>query len=698
MKFHYSPILYFALLQMNVNAQFNWQHTDGPIGIAKPQTLSNEFYTFIPDQEYLFRTEDGNYWETIDRPVSRLMAVYQDTLVNIYFDKDTSAGHLQFSIDNGETWTVKEIPNELDHYACNIAICGLGLYIYRLDQNLLYRSSDLGDSWENIALQGITGFRFFTMDERLYLQNTRTLARSDLNGENWEIITPPLEDGRRIVDVVADGHHILVADNGLSPEAIQEGSIWHAHDSVLIWEEAPVLTITTDSDNVIHQIKNQVFAAIDHYILHTEDFGFTWDTLTKLEFANFTWGLANVKDTLLHSTYFQGMYKWDASAEVLTQCNTGLTKGSIWELEMSNDKIWTAGSTGIYNYDLNSGEWSNKMNLPEPYWPYQYNRMASNDLGWVAITNYYDLSFYLSIDSGLTWDTIYIDPMLLGIFEIYLLDETILIISDVTIRSTDKGKNWDYLFWEEDLIRTNLVKFKGRHYMSGQELLYASQDNGLTWDATTPPFRIWALGTYGEDLFAVTYENGATVLYISKDATEWTYAGDGFPFLYPVSGISNKGKHLFCRDNENYYVFNADPYQNTYTSPINPINWSVYPMTKLGSDFLFTQDKIYLGGSGLYQTLIEDPFITNISEEPNEINNIFSLAPNPASHTLEISIHANNPIGTIQLLTSNGVLLRSVFVAKDKETLDIRSLHPGIYYILLTSSNGTSIKSFITID
>ena len=75
MKFHYSPILYFALLQMNVNAQFNWQHTDGPIGIAKPQTLSNEFYTFIPDQEYLFRTEDGNYWETIDRPVSRLMAV-----------------------------------------------------------------------------------------------------------------------------------------------------------------------------------------------------------------------------------------------------------------------------------------------------------------------------------------------------------------------------------------------------------------------------------------------------------------------------------------------------------------------------------------------------------------------------------------------------------------------------------------------
>ena len=134
-----------------------------------------------------------------------------------------------------------------------------------------------------------------------------------------------------------------------------------------------------------------MFAAIDHYILRTEDFGFTWDTLTKLEFANFTWGLANVKDTLLHSTYFQGMYKWDASAEVLTQCNTGLTKGSIWELEMSNDKIWTAGSTGIYNYDLNSGEWSNKMNLPEPYWPYQYNRMASNDLGWVAITNYLSL-------------------------------------------------------------------------------------------------------------------------------------------------------------------------------------------------------------------------------------------------------------------------------------------------------------------
>jgi len=693
MKNLYCVISFIIIFLYSGNAQFTWDPLDGPEGVVTPYMISNDSFTFIPDREFLYRTDDGLKWQSFEHPVSTLMAANKDTMVNIFFDRNASIGRLQISFDNGESWTVKDIPNNLDHHYANIALCSHGLYIYKTDVNQLYRSTNLGDSWELIAHQGYTGYRFFAIEDRLYLQQDQELAMSDLQGESWLSITPTIHPQRRIVDVVAIDQHILVSDLGFGGVI---GSIWHSHDYGSSWVEAKIKTTEPLSDNVIHKAGINIYASTQGYVLKSADFGFNWDTLTEMGQALIFHGMGSVKGILLYSTTHEGIYRWDEVAQKFVQNNEGLSKGSVWDLSMSSKKIWSAGTTGIYNYDLASGEWSEKMNLPDPHWPY-YNKISTNDIGWVAVSNFYEQFFYLSVDNGASWDTIHLDPNLLGLFEIILLGENILVLSDVSILSQDKGAHWDYLFAEQDLIQTNVVPFKGEHFMAGQEILYSSPDNGITWNEIFPPFKIWALGSFNEDLFAVTFENNLIELYISKDGNEWTYGGDGFPQSYPVSSFDNKGKQLFFRDNENYYVFNADPSRRSYKSPIQSLTWTLFEPGKIGNDMLFSEKEIYVGGEGLFKAQIENPFITGIKEPEIICNGCFSLIPNPAYDNLIIDFNLNNPEGNMQIFSANGVLIKSLVINQKRTELNITGFVCGPYYAIFNDNYESGIKLFVKI-
>ncbi|MEO6132293.1 MAG: hypothetical protein ABIQ02_10630 [Saprospiraceae bacterium] len=369
----------------------------------------------------------------------------------------------------------------------------------------------------------------------------------------------------------------------------------------------------------------------------------------------------------------------------------------IFDLAMGQRKIWTAGHSGIYYYDLDSKSWSAKMNLPDPYWPHEYNKLAANDRGWVAVSNFYERYFYFSENNGQLWDTISLDPDLLGIFEIYFLGENIFILSEVALRSTDKGKHWVDLYKEQDLIQTNVVYFKGNYYMAGQEKLYISPDDGITWNETPQPFKIWALSTYGEDLFAVSVDKENTyILYISKDGVNWTYAGDGFPELYPISDFDNKKRQLIYRDQDHYYLFDADPLHRTYSSPIDPVKWTVIPTPIIPVDMLFTPDKIYLGHEGLYQNTVENPYIITSTEIFNKSSeSSFTLSPNPAGNLLHLEFNDLNSRGNLQIFSSAGVMLKSEIVTENSLEFEIEDLLPGAYYAFFKNGKNESIKSFV---
>src|SRR6187402_1942335 len=142
---------FFASSSGIITAQFSWEHTDGPFGSVLSSIYSNDQYAFIPEDDFLYRSTDGLSWEKIDHPVSFIMFVYQDTLLNILYNEDADSLRLQLSYDNGITWVVKDLPEDFN-VSDDIVMTTHGIYLSQGSTDLLFRSTDLGDTWDNIAV------------------------------------------------------------------------------------------------------------------------------------------------------------------------------------------------------------------------------------------------------------------------------------------------------------------------------------------------------------------------------------------------------------------------------------------------------------------------------------------------------------------------------------------------------------------
>ena len=65
----------------------------------------------------------------------------------------------------------------------------------------------------------------------------------------------------------------------------------------------------------------------------------------------------------------------------------------------------------------------------------------------------------------------------------------------------------------------------------------------------------------------------------------------------------------------------------------------------------------------------------------------FKLNPNPFSNTITINLKANE-VGKIEIFSTNGVLVNTIFANKDITILDTINLAKGMYLIILSSNDG----------
>lgn len=680
------------------HAQFNWVNTGGPDGSLQSSILSNENYAFVPEYDYLYRTADGVNWEAIQHNVYGRLAIHNDTLANFLFDQDPVSGHIQFSFDNGSTWIVKEIPNELDDPSADMVLCSHGLYVYIISSNLLYHSTDLGDSWMLLPHQGISGNSLFEIEDRIYISSARFLARTDTSGNNWDVITPPLSSSDYISNVVSTGPYIFVHNH--RPGIDQ---LFYSHNDADSWEMQP-MEGRGEGDN-IQLVGNKLFAFSNQYFLASENFGESWDTLQHVDYGFAPYQFTGLKDKFLFTTFDCGVFQWDDSTQSIQESHFGLTKGYIYDLCSSGDHIWASTGNGIHVFNRQSKTWIHTASLPDP--DLRYNFISVNEDGLLVLSDYMQSNFYTSEDGGYSWKIKSIPSQFLGVFWIEMVGDYIYVLTDfpVVIRSSDKGQTWEYLLDEQgDYIVSGITKFKDKYYMAGSISLYNSPDYGESWQPNDVPFEILSLGAYADELFAVTRNSGQTGLYISPDGITWRDASEGFPQNYPID-LFHKNKPLFYRDAENYYVFNADLfYYQIYTSPIENISWKLLPFTiplRAGEhpyDCIFENDLIYLGGQGMYTTEVENPFITSTENVTQEPQSLFTISPNPAKELLTITPNATKHFGgTISLYSINGSMMISKPLDTSEKTIAILIdyLPSGLYYIMFQTENGRDVKSFV---
>jgi|GEM_PF-3294410 len=679
---HFTLLFILAFSSGIITAQFSWEHTDGPFGSVLSSIYSNDQYAFIPEDDFLYRSTDGLSWEKIDHPVSFIMFVYQDTLLNILYNEDADSLRLQLSYDNGITWVVKDLPEDFN-VSDDIVMTTHGIYLSQGNNDLLFRSTDLGDTWDNIAVPQ----EFHTLEtheNRLYIYGSSALWRTDTDGQNWEDVTPPLPLSYYVDDVAAKGSHLLVTSSK---------HLFHSHDNGQSWETSVINS--GNANNKLTLVGDQVYLSATFDLLRTNDFGWTWDSLTNtfngLDMVTAT----GLNDLYLSTTFNKGVYRWDETADALIESNDGFSKGYVYDLAVGDNKIWAACGNGVFAYDVPTETWSEKMNLPLPV--FEFDFISANDHGWVLVCQTLGDEFYLSDNNGFTWDTILLPGN--GIYSInkmHLVGDILYLVADYYLfRSTDMGLNWDYV--DVGFVNTDILSANGILYMADSDSLYSSTDSGVSWDAVQPPIGIEYLFEFADVLYAMAYNQDYDIeLYTSEDGVQWTYVSDGFPKEYstiPTYGFSSA---IIFRDAIHHYCFLG--WEGHYTAPNASMLWSELSTSQTGNSYVIHDDVIYLGGQGVYKSTIENPYITAVEDIHKDANELFTIFPNPADDFIQVTITDVEVNGEIKfsLYNSKGDHVKSqTSNSAENIRLDIQGLPSGIYLLQARTSGSTEVAKFV---
>ena len=114
------------IYHQSILAQYDWIHTDGPDGSFSSYFFQDSTYLYTPALDFLFRTSDGQEWEKIEADVNISMSVIDQKIVNTFWDDDADAMRIRISVDQGESWVVKDLPDDYSGYGGVAVIPAMG--------------------------------------------------------------------------------------------------------------------------------------------------------------------------------------------------------------------------------------------------------------------------------------------------------------------------------------------------------------------------------------------------------------------------------------------------------------------------------------------------------------------------------------------------------------------------------------------
>jgi hypothetical protein len=668
-------------------AQFTWEHTDGPFGSRSYPIVSNDTYAFMPAEDFLYRSADGVEWEKIDHPVSVYLAVYKDTLVNLVYDETMDTLGFQISTDHGQVWTSKRAPASTKRWM-DIVMCRNGIYWKAWNNNLLYSSTDQGNTWTTDTLPVADGFHRLKMfDDQLYLTgNTLLLRRNSITGI-WEDIKPVMPNYEYVgAFIVRDNHMLLSSENYL----------FDSHDAGLTWTTTP--SAYSSNSHRFAYAGPFVYNAVDTFLLRSPDNGIHWDTLTVGNLSHAIRALNSFGDLLLISISNKGVFRLDTDSNQFIESNGGLSKGTIYDLCTGQDKIWAACGNGVFSFDISTQTWSDKANLPLPH--YQFSHISTNDLGWVAVTDAGSNRFYLSLNDGLAWDTVLFDASgNQNIERVQLIGDVMFLFSGFRVfRSVDLGLHWEgigasYFRFPE------ILAFKGKLFLADfSSGLFMSEDNGISWQTLPLTFYPYEVHSFGGLMYCLARDNGGVELYTSDDGLVWILATEGVgDYIDNLSEFSYQPAFFF-RDDDHHYGLMG--WQGHFSSDAGLSSWSELPTAQTGYAYAYHDNVVYLGHQGMYQSVIENPFITSVDDITKKSKATFTISPNPALDVITIStddiFKFQSPV---RIHASDGKLMKSIVTSPDTQqvNVNISDLPDGIYFVLLQGKNGRAVNSFVKV-
>jgi len=670
--------LYF-LIVFGINSgwtQFNWLHTDGPFGCYANKLFCNNKYVFLPEDDFLYRSTDGISWEKLIHPVSSVFAVYGDTIACEFYDDSLQLMKVFVSGDNGDSWSESYLPAQIQYYG-SMAICHKGIYLAHGHNDYYYHSPDFGVTWQIEPTPLAHAYRIYALEEKLYLQWSSIILRSDSLVEKWDTIsTPHQQFGDQIGEIYVENGKIVVGGKKHIYSSLDNGKTW---DMFTLPSSESIIGIAIKDD--------QICALVDTSVYVSKNEGVTWDIMYLDQDRIEPTSLLFFKDKIVAATIQKGIFSWKESDNKFLWANNGLEKGKTNDLHVSDSTLWAACANGLFQYELTQPTWTHNDLMPSPYRQLDY--VASNELGWVCTGKTNADFFMLSMDHGFHWDTVH-PPTIEFIDRAEFIDSTIYVFGNYKIFiSRDGGQTWINTEMNYSTQCPYILAFQNRLYIPTlQYTIHWTDNRGQTWQDSEIPIlanRFYA-DYHQKKLFAICH-NQSTFLYdfyVSSDGQSWILCA-GLP---QIQGLSKQKDHwFFYKDQNVFYAFMGEI--GHWMSMDDGVTWTQVATTQTGKDYVVFHDTIYLGRNGVYKSEILDPNTTNTYEVVQKAS-IVTISPNPFTDVININVEPESPEESLlNIYSSDGIIYYSgrLVAGENQVNISMKDLPPALYHVVFITKD-----------
>lgn len=659
----------YKMFKSNDNAQ-TWQEMDMSF-IAWNRWLislyANDDYLFVNTAEGLFRSNDGGQNWTLKRPFVDKVVLFESTL----FIRSSLDNKIYRSQDNGGTWVQKHSPiidntpyYDIGELSFNGDILFLGSLNY---ETALYRSGDLGETWEHITA-GLIHPNF----PQYYIGPVQALfAGTDILLATWLGVYKSTDNGLSWAPALYDeeyGCEKLMKSGGLIIAKGYGQKYWRSFDGTG-WVE-----ITNNfPNNVIHSILEQnisqtivsgwlndetyIFSGIDGIYLTNDSFNSVQETANVGLVAwpvepsqivacnNYVYALAGGR-----------VYKTNDFGQNWTKIYNSISNETgLLRLRKSNNLIYGISGSGLENlhFTTNFGTtWNYIPNANGTHW------MAELDGNIFRAT--ID-GVYKSVDNGNTWVKKTTGSN--AYYRIYATETTLFAnnqgpsaLERGIYKSTDFGETWtnvglgNAVYWDWEFIEHNGFLFIGADYTTPRGL-WRSSDNGDTWVQVNSGAKVRRLKSNGTKLYLSTYDpnNQKYPLFVStNNGTTWT-------------NIMDNSYNMFDADNTHLYAFSFP--DHVVKSSNDGATWENISQ----GHFMFRPriNGINVLNQGLYAgTMRTGYYVLSLNEPAATVNTLFADEITGNSAILYGTVNANGSNCSVSfeygLSTEYGYIVTSV--------------------------------------
>ncbi|MBX7154682.1 MAG: T9SS type A sorting domain-containing protein [Bacteriodetes bacterium] len=653
-------------ITLSTYAYAQWQQCNGPYGgwITALAKNGNTVYAGM-DEDGLYRSIDsGNTWKYIGLKGNSIKLVY--SLDSVIITGNSSS--LYRSSDLGKSWQKLQVAQK---YNGASQLLGFGSIIYASVNGYIYKSKDAGLTWNSINVDRRSLTYLTLIDSTIFSCQDSILYRLSNDETIWielglkqYAINSVAKHNNNLIAITYNSDVYKSSDNGTTWNKISTiPTPWPVRKSLVAIDTILVASTTGNTRTGVYR---------------SSDGGYTWIKSNNGLSCYNAYCHVQVANSLYIGTSGGGVFRSDNKGLNWTHCSVGLKPIGISCFTASNNILFAGtGVAGIFR-SSNSGEtWgtvSNGLN-DENIWSLISNKSTIIAGGYGG---YYG-GIYSSENLGDSWDTLGLTRH--TIMSIANKGDTIFAGTDSQkgiYRSLNGGRTWekvyDMLYDCYSLFIDDSVVYAGKGGTVNSTI--KSTDWGLTWDIVDFGTQTGYMKSFAK-LDSLIFFANIEVFRSSDKGISWKK----MLFVnYSINDIVTYNKAVYLGTENG--IYQSTDLGDTWKSMNDGLRDRNIRVLSIVGNTLYagTQD------SGLYKYNL---LSTNITEQPSISGTHVRCYPNPANDELTISLTTTTELQQPLQYSITNILGTSVLQWQQMErecTIPIHTLPSGVYYVTVKNN------------